>query len=205
MKNAHIEGWVGTTRCSMRTSCRGAKAVFDARSSLVAILVLGYVIQHRFHCRVKENLLNFTLHFALIDFLSFKIIIDHLRLYFCTPQPQPLHVLQPGATGLHCSDVGPALQHRTAASGYGMDKEVLDKSFRPQFSGSLRCKPQLGGIINSYYRDAAYFIPTKFVSTTVLITNRTNVLRPSNKMTHSTLVEPTSISIFPLNIRRPSV
>ena len=39
--------------------------------------------------------------------------------------------------------------------GFGMDNEVLDKTFRPQFTGRVRCKQQLGGIIKSYYRDAA--------------------------------------------------
>ena len=39
--------------------------------------------------------------------------------------------------------------------GIGMDNEVLDKTFRPQFTGRVRCKTELGGIIKSYYRDAA--------------------------------------------------
>ena len=39
--------------------------------------------------------------------------------------------------------------------GIGMYNEVLDKTFRPQFTGRVRCKQQLGGIIKSYYRDAA--------------------------------------------------
>ncbi len=39
--------------------------------------------------------------------------------------------------------------------GVGMDNEVLDKKFRPQTRGRIRCKQQLGGIIKSYYRDAA--------------------------------------------------
>ena len=39
--------------------------------------------------------------------------------------------------------------------GQGIDNEVLDKSFRPQTQGTIRCKQQLGGIITSYYRDAA--------------------------------------------------
>ena len=39
--------------------------------------------------------------------------------------------------------------------GVGMNNEVLDKTFRPQSSGRVRCRQQLGGIIKSYYRDAA--------------------------------------------------
>ncbi len=39
--------------------------------------------------------------------------------------------------------------------GSGIDNNVLDRSFRPQTHGPIRCKRQLGGIITSYYRDAA--------------------------------------------------
>jgi len=39
--------------------------------------------------------------------------------------------------------------------GVGMHNEVLDKTFRPQLHGAVRCKQQLGGIIKSYYRQAA--------------------------------------------------
>lgn len=38
--------------------------------------------------------------------------------------------------------------------GVGMNNEVLDETFRPQLHGTVRCK-QLGGIIKSYYREAA--------------------------------------------------
>jgi hypothetical protein len=36
-----------------------------------------------------------------------------------------------------------------------MKNEVLDKTFVPQSDGAVRCKQQLGGLIKSYYRDAA--------------------------------------------------
>lgn len=39
--------------------------------------------------------------------------------------------------------------------GVGMKNEVLDETFRPQFHGAVRCTQQLGGIIKSYYREAA--------------------------------------------------
>ena len=39
--------------------------------------------------------------------------------------------------------------------GIGMKNEVLDETFRPQEHGVVRCKSQLGGIIKSYYREAA--------------------------------------------------
>lgn len=39
--------------------------------------------------------------------------------------------------------------------GIGMKNELLDENFRPQFEGAVRCKQQLGGIIKSYYREAA--------------------------------------------------
>ena len=39
--------------------------------------------------------------------------------------------------------------------GIGMNNEVLDKEFKPQIEGAVRCKQQLGGIIRSYYREAA--------------------------------------------------
>lgn len=39
--------------------------------------------------------------------------------------------------------------------GVGMNNEVLDETFRPQLHGTVRCKQQLGGIIKSYYREAA--------------------------------------------------
>ena len=39
--------------------------------------------------------------------------------------------------------------------GIGKNNEVLDKSFRPQTHGAVRCEQQLGGIIKSYYREAA--------------------------------------------------
>ena len=39
--------------------------------------------------------------------------------------------------------------------GVGMNNEVLDRTFRPQSYGTIRCKQQLGGLIKSYYREAA--------------------------------------------------
>jgi len=39
--------------------------------------------------------------------------------------------------------------------GVGMSNEVLDRSFRPTTYETIRCKQQLGGLIKSYYRDAA--------------------------------------------------
>jgi putative transposase len=39
--------------------------------------------------------------------------------------------------------------------GIGMNNEVLDKTFVPQAEGVVRCRQQLGGIIKSYYREAA--------------------------------------------------
>jgi putative transposase len=39
--------------------------------------------------------------------------------------------------------------------GVGMKNEVLDETFRPQFDGAVRCTQQLGGIIKSYFREAA--------------------------------------------------
>jgi len=39
--------------------------------------------------------------------------------------------------------------------GIGMNNEVLDETFQPQAHGTARCKQLLGGIIKSYYRQAA--------------------------------------------------
>jgi putative transposase len=39
--------------------------------------------------------------------------------------------------------------------GVGMTNDVLDETFQPQPHGTVRCKQQLGGIIKSYYREAA--------------------------------------------------
>ena len=39
--------------------------------------------------------------------------------------------------------------------GVGMNNEVLDPTFRPQCYGTIRCKQQLGGLIKSYYPEAA--------------------------------------------------
>jgi putative transposase len=39
--------------------------------------------------------------------------------------------------------------------GVGRDNTVLDETFVPQSQGSVRCKSELGGILKSYYREAA--------------------------------------------------
>ncbi len=39
--------------------------------------------------------------------------------------------------------------------GVGIGNNVLDASFTPEPLGTIRCKRQLGGIVTSYYRDAA--------------------------------------------------
>ena len=39
--------------------------------------------------------------------------------------------------------------------GVGRDNTVLDKSFVPNTEGRIRCKTELGGILKSYYREAA--------------------------------------------------
>jgi putative transposase len=39
--------------------------------------------------------------------------------------------------------------------GKDIGNNLLDKAYTPKCSGSIRCKKQLGGIITSYYRDAA--------------------------------------------------
>ena len=36
-----------------------------------------------------------------------------------------------------------------------MNNEVLDKTFVPQSEGVVRCRQELGGLIKSYYREAA--------------------------------------------------
>ena len=38
--------------------------------------------------------------------------------------------------------------------GVGRDNTVLDVDFVPQTEGRIRCKTGLGGILNSYYREA---------------------------------------------------
>ena len=39
--------------------------------------------------------------------------------------------------------------------GIGCNNEVLDESFKVQTIGEVRCRHQLGGVIKSYYREAA--------------------------------------------------
>lgn len=39
--------------------------------------------------------------------------------------------------------------------GFDMENKVLDMDFKPQTAGPVKCKEQLGGLIKSYYREAA--------------------------------------------------
>jgi len=39
--------------------------------------------------------------------------------------------------------------------GVGIGNRVLDRSFAPRLSGTIRCRRRLGGIVTSYYREAA--------------------------------------------------
>jgi len=39
--------------------------------------------------------------------------------------------------------------------GVGRDNTVLDKNFVPQTEGRIGCRSELGGILKSYYREAA--------------------------------------------------
>jgi len=39
--------------------------------------------------------------------------------------------------------------------GVGRNNDVLDKNFKVQTIGPIRCKQELGGIIKSYFREAA--------------------------------------------------
>lgn len=45
--------------------------------------------------------------------------------------------------------------HRRPHRGVGRDNTVLDESFVPQTEGRVRCRSELGGILKSYYREAA--------------------------------------------------
>ena len=42
-----------------------------------------------------------------------------------------------------------------AYRGIGRDNTVLDEGFVPKTEGRVRCKSELGGILKSYYREAA--------------------------------------------------
>ena len=99
-----------------------------------------YVILLNFHHSDDSRILNFTLRFALIKFLSLRIIIDHPRLYFRA------HHLRVWLKYYH-----EERPHR----GIGRDNSVLDETFVPQTEGRVRCKTELGGILKSYYREAA--------------------------------------------------
>ena len=44
---------------------------------------------------------------------------------------------------------------RRPHQGLGINNEVLDEAFQPQTVGVVRCKEELGGIVKSYYREAA--------------------------------------------------
>ena len=39
--------------------------------------------------------------------------------------------------------------------GVGRDNTVLDENFVPITEGKIRCKSELGGMLKSYYREAA--------------------------------------------------
>lgn len=39
--------------------------------------------------------------------------------------------------------------------GAGIENNVLDRSFVPRVKGRIRCRRKLGGIVSSYYREAA--------------------------------------------------
>ena len=45
--------------------------------------------------------------------------------------------------------------YRRAHRGVGRDNTVLDEPFVPQTEGRVRCRSKLGGILKSYYREAA--------------------------------------------------
>jgi putative transposase len=45
--------------------------------------------------------------------------------------------------------------HERPHRGVGRDNTVLDVDFVPQTEGRIRCKSELGGILKSYYREAA--------------------------------------------------
>ncbi len=45
--------------------------------------------------------------------------------------------------------------HNRPHQGLGIDNDVLDENFEPQTTGPVRCKEELGGLIKSYYREAA--------------------------------------------------
>jgi putative transposase len=50
------------------------------------------------------------------------------------------------------------LRHYNSESphqGVGIDNNVIDETFEPQVIGEIRCKSELGGLIKSYYREAA--------------------------------------------------
>ena len=46
-------------------------------------------------------------------------------------------------------------QQRRPHRGVGRDNTVLDENFVPQTEGRIRCRSELGGILKSYYREAA--------------------------------------------------
>ena len=46
-------------------------------------------------------------------------------------------------------------QQRRPHRGVGRDNTVLDENFVPQTEGRVRCRSELGGILKSYYREAA--------------------------------------------------
>jgi putative transposase len=69
-----------------------------------------------------------------------------LNFFVCFSLPQLDHIVR--------SWVG-HYNTRRPHRGFGMGNRVLDADFRPQKHGPVRCRKQLGGLIKSYYREAA--------------------------------------------------
>ena len=75
--------------------------------------------------KLKHECLN---HFHIFSLRQLDYIVAVWRRYYLTQRP-----------------------HR----GVGKDNRVLDPLFKPQSEGVVRCLEQLGGLIKSYYRQAA--------------------------------------------------
>ena len=45
--------------------------------------------------------------------------------------------------------------HERPHRGKGIGNRVLDPNFQPQTKGTVCCRERLGGLIKSYYREAA--------------------------------------------------
>jgi putative transposase len=76
--------------------------------------------------------------------------LDH---FLCFSRGQLHHIL---TTWLrHWSPGLRSTNTRRPHQGFGMENKVLDETFEPRTVGPVRCKQELGGIIKSYYREAA--------------------------------------------------